>query len=235
MIERINDATAGLPADAGEGEAVGGAAAPAYACPREFRKSGRLTDEQRALVEANLGLVWEVAHTRFRGWLTPEERADYGLAGLVDAAMDFDAAKGCQFSTYAWMKIVRKIQRARFGGYDLLIGTPVRKGGRDEIRVFQEGGYRPTLASLPGGSGPSAVDVERFWAAIREAIESAPRTAPRDAEMFELRHRYGWPVHRLAERYGVDRHTVAYAMRRHMARLARLNPKGLHDSIVEIV
>lgn len=74
-----------------------------------------LTDDERAMVEANLGLVgFVVARTigRTSGDLAEELFQD-GVVGLMRAAQLFDPARGFRFSTYAMFWIRQGIGRGR--------------------------------------------------------------------------------------------------------------------------
>jgi RNA polymerase sigma factor (sigma-70 family) len=76
----------------------------------------RLNDEQRALVEANMGLVGQVIKDKVRnvsgiGVYTYDDLFQIGCEGLCKAAATYIAGKG-KFSTYAYMLIRNEIFNA---------------------------------------------------------------------------------------------------------------------------
>lgn len=88
-----------------------------------------LTDDERAMVEANTGLVAFVLRRR----RTPTDRWDdawqNGMLGLLRAAQMFEPAKGFRFSTYALTWIQACVQR----GAEVEAGANARRAGKDGI------------------------------------------------------------------------------------------------------
>lgn len=70
----------------------------------------RLTDEQRKLVERNLGLVRAIVkkirnRTYIKSQVSNEELYQHGCLGLCMASSKWQEGKGSKFSTFAWTYI----------------------------------------------------------------------------------------------------------------------------------
>lgn len=98
-----------------------------------------LDDEQRRLVEANVGLV-RFAVGRFRHRADDDDAYQSGTFGLMRAAQTFDPAKGFAFSTYAMGWIRRAI------------------GNGDRIELGRN--YRKALDTGTAFDAPSSTDAE---------------------------------------------------------------------------
>ena len=66
----------------------------------------RLTEEEKAIVEANVGLVYKIAREMPQRRLTSDDRVQVGMFGLMRAVQKYVPGKGVLFSTYAssWIK-----------------------------------------------------------------------------------------------------------------------------------
>lgn len=71
-------------------------------------------DARNALVEANLGLVYDMARHFWTKDVVTERRdlEQCGVLGLMEAAERFDPERGVRFSTYAWQWIRQAMSRA---------------------------------------------------------------------------------------------------------------------------
>lgn len=97
-----------------------------------------LTDEQKQLVEQNLGLVHACAN-RFRG--RGEEYEDLfqaGSVGLIKAALGFNSELGFKFSTYAVPAILGEIKRIFRDGGDVKIGRASKEKALTLLKIKDE-------------------------------------------------------------------------------------------------
>lgn len=123
--------------------------------PRPRRKSKLprppLTDEQRARVEANLGLVWHMVKRYSRLPMlgtSADDMAQAGFLALCRAARSFNPDVGICFSTYATTSIRHAvIDEVRF--HSSLIHVPAHAAGTraGETRDEAYTRLRPTLFS----------------------------------------------------------------------------------------
>lgn len=70
--------------------------------------SGAAAGDRQRLIVSCQGLVRSIAwkvHQRLPPHVDLEELVSFGQVGLAEAARDFDAGRGGQFSTYAWYRI----------------------------------------------------------------------------------------------------------------------------------
>lgn len=71
----------------------------------------RLTDAQRALVEDNMGLVYQAVSDLFKGLYEYEDLVQVGSIGLCQAALGYRPDLGVEFSTFASVCIRKQILR----------------------------------------------------------------------------------------------------------------------------
>lgn len=115
----------------------------------------RLTTEERAAVDANLGLVGFVLSGMIRGtpsgrWVDDEYEDAWqdGVLGLMRATQKFDPALGYRFSTYATIWIRQTIQRGRMTARGLNYRA-ARRDGRDfELPLPLHGDGQPDAPTL---------------------------------------------------------------------------------------
>ena len=69
-----------------------------------------LTDEQKKLVEENMGLAYYCAHQMKIVPLDLEERISAAMFGLTKAAASYDPQAGARFATYAVRVIQNEIR-----------------------------------------------------------------------------------------------------------------------------
>lgn len=78
---------------------------------REKNYGAKLTEEQRTMVENNLGLVYKVAR-KYNSYLLEEaDIVQFGVLGLIHAVLNYSEDKG-KFSNYAGLCIDGKIKSA---------------------------------------------------------------------------------------------------------------------------
>lgn len=166
-----------------------------------------LTDEQRARVEDNLGLVgWVLGRRR-----TPDDEWDDafqdGVFGLIRAAQMFDSAKGFRFSTYAYLWIVRAVGRGRAELLGVSYRTAREQGrewehpsGLDAVLVDRAPGVeRRAVASVLLEQAQALADtwdLDRLDRAIVDELLATGATRPRGADV------------RVAKRCGVSTEAV---------------------------
>ena len=71
----------------------------------------QLTDEQRTMVEENIGLVYKAVKDLFKGVYEYEDLIQVGSVGLCLAAICYQPEMGIEFSTYASTCIRKQILR----------------------------------------------------------------------------------------------------------------------------
>jgi len=111
-----------------------------------------LTDEQKKLVEENLGLVHACAN-RFRGRGTEyDDLFQAGSVGLIKAAMGFNDELGFKFSTYAVPAILGEIKRIFRDGGDVKIGRASKEKAMLLLKIKDELGNalgrEPTIGEI---------------------------------------------------------------------------------------
>lgn len=121
-----------------------------------------LTTEQRAIVEANLGLVHKFAqscHPQGRGSLTLDDLIAEGVFGLIHAARNFDPSRGCKFSTPAVWWIRQAMQRAVLGKAHMIripayqrgkVSVPVSQADDDWAKVIKDESAGPEDEAIAG-------------------------------------------------------------------------------------
>ncbi|MBI3864225.1 MAG: sigma-70 family RNA polymerase sigma factor [Planctomycetia bacterium] len=157
-----------------------------------------------ALVESCQGLVRSLAvqvGRKFHGRFELDDLIAYGQVGLAQAAKDFQADRGTQFSTYAYYRIRgaiydgiarmnwggRPTQEARFQQHagDVLeqnAEEPTAGAGQDDARWFTGITSRLAVVYLASGAGgESAIEA-------RAAETAAPSAAMQNRELYEKLH-----------------------------------------------
>lgn len=118
------------------------------------------------MLEENAGLIWSIVRRYYGRGVDPEDLYQLGCMGFLKAVRGFDAAYGCQFSTYAVPKIAGEIRRflRDDGPVKVSRGLKERAGSirmaRD--RLQSDLGREPTLSELSEETG---LDPEEIAAA----------------------------------------------------------------------
>lgn len=137
----------------------------------EAAKAGD-NDACSRLIEENAGLVWSIVRRYYGRGVDPDDLYQLGCLGLLKAVRGFDAAFGCQFSTYAVPKIAGEIRRflRDDGPVKVSRGIKERAGtiriARERLRISL--GRDPTLSELSFETGLEAEEI----AAAETATES---------------------------------------------------------------
>lgn len=166
-----------------------------------------LNDEERRLVETNVGLVYHVATSLAREgklvYCTLDEAVSEGMLGLVKAAVLFDPLRGTRFSTLAVnsirMHIINMQQRER-------TQVKYRSVSLDED-AKQGGGSGEANDAEWKDAIPAADDVEVEavdW--LREAVNNLLNE--RAARML-LENTSGRTINDIAEEYGITKQRVS--------------------------
>jgi RNA polymerase sigma factor for flagellar operon FliA len=145
-------------------------------------RSEPLTEDQKALVVANVKYAEILAMRRRTFWTSLEDRTQDAYLGLIDAARSFDPEKGCTFKTHAGRRIIGAMidaEREAGVGPVVKISRRARENGEAEIKVVQiqamdvpdQRGNRTLFASdlvFVDDSPPVSDDIDR-----RDAIDRA--------------------------------------------------------------
>jgi RNA polymerase sigma factor (sigma-70 family) len=164
-----------------------------------------LTESERALVAANVGLVWSRSIYFARRWgiSDSEELAGEGWIGLMRAARGFNPALGFQFSTYAVRAIDRAILQANRAR-----NTPRRGGGRVREDFTRAVRWRPDPRKLDGQSADAAY----LWTMGPRLLEARSWT------VLMLRMQ-DWTLEGIGQAIGVTRERVRQIQNRALAEL----------------
>lgn len=115
------------------------------------------------LVEENAGLVWSIVKRYYGRGVDPDDLYQLGCLGLLKAVRGFDAAFGCQFSTYAVPKIAGEIRRFLRDDGPVKVSRGLKERGgtirvaRDRLRAAL--GREPTLSELSQETGLEIEDI----------------------------------------------------------------------------
>jgi RNA polymerase sigma factor (sigma-70 family) len=180
-----------------------------------------LTDAERDVVEANRGLVYDVAIMMARGGDADEDDVQAGMLGLIRAVQDFDPSLGYTLGTYSRDWIINKIRRHRHD--DRLIHTPRYLDGRDDHKCQ---GYVERAVRAGRFSGPEEGVPDEPWtldaepddgidAALRDAVAGLPERERRVVE----RRVAGETLKAIGESMGLTRERIRQIEREAHARL----------------
>lgn len=135
-----------------------------------------------AMVEHNMGLVFEMRKKHTGQGVEDEDLVHYGVLGLMHAACKFDPDRGCKFSTYAYHWIRQPMSRA-IADYGSAIRIPVHLHEEMHKVAAAEAKLRMTGRS----ANSAAVALATGLAVTRvEEIRSVSRvTTSLDRELFE--------------------------------------------------
>ncbi|MBQ7638719.1 MAG: sigma-70 family RNA polymerase sigma factor [Clostridia bacterium] len=133
-----------------------------------------LTEEQKKLVEENLGLVHACAN-RFRGrGAEYDDLFQAGSVGLVKAAGGFKEELGFKFSTYAVPAILGEIKRIFRDGGDVKIGRTSKEKALALMKIKEElaneTGREPGVGEIAKKAGLDVCEAASLLSACIPAV-----------------------------------------------------------------
>jgi len=153
----------------------------------------RLTDEQRAMVEANVGLVYGFVLRRYgREHPKHDDLVQAGVFGLMRAAQKYDPAKA-KFSTYANYWIRQATQR--YINEDTLIRVPshaaedARRGRGKHLKQIETAHGATRFDATNDAFHPAVVDDAARAVEAADERETAARRLRRALPRLPERHR----------------------------------------------
>lgn len=164
--------------------------------------------ERERLIVSCQGLVRSIAwkiHQGLPAHVDLEDLVSYGQVGLAEAARDFDAGRGGQFTTYAWYRvrgaILDGLSRMRWftigdfeaGRYQRMAHEALADAGAADGDLHAEADriIAQQGAWLKGASGALAVACLGSWAAARGDDDVADRAGERPDEIAMRREMAG--------------------------------------------
>lgn len=195
-----------------------------------------LTDDQRAMVEANTGLIAFVLNRRRTPVSEWDDAFQDGVFGLMRAAQKFDPDRGFQFSTYAVTWIRQAVQKGRgvaeganYRSAADWYGTEYRPPVSIDAEITTKGAVdSQTLGSYLRDDGPEpdelAVDVlylEQVEAEARRLCRDRVDSAILDALLSGLPVSEARRDQLVAEALGMTAMGVRYRRRKFQDRLRR--------------
>lgn len=144
-----------------------------------------LTDDQRTMVEQNLGLVGFVIRMYYPTHQGDDDAFQAGVLGLMRASVGYDIDRGCKFSTYACDWIRQAIGKG-MGDFDGINARRARAKGQtyeppmslNRSWVAGDGGASldRLLADVDVGADPAEIGtlralLESWAAALRECAD----------------------------------------------------------------
>ena len=122
---------------------------------------GHDVEMRNRVVQANLGLVHQVARRYVNRGLTMEDLVGEGNLGLIRAAQAYDPSQGTRFSTYAYYWIREAIQSALASSVGTIrlpmnISRLLGRWRRTEKALCQLNGHPPTFEEVA-----AAMDLDR--------------------------------------------------------------------------
>lgn len=184
-----------------------------------------LTDEQRKMVEDNLGLAYAIARDMTQCKLDINDRRQAGVTGLIRAVQKYDPASGAKLSTYSRKWIISYIRQAEESQKDIRVPTRYLFDYKDarSVRLKEDFGALAESARKVSSLDEKAYDAIRFSqdqseqmiakeraAAVREAVEEAIASLEGDGRtMVELRLFDDESYKRIGERFGMSANSAA--------------------------
>lgn len=157
--------------------------------PKALDKTNKLNDEQRRMVEKNIGLAYDFSYkmlkvTRFARMSFDDILAS-AFYGLVTASRCYNKDKGIAFSTYVWTSMFNNLRRDSLAQHRT-IWIPFSKGGASVVckEAIKRIKYKPILTDRrkhtpteiidTRETGPSEVDFRDEWGKVEKALNSLP-------------------------------------------------------------
>lgn len=148
------------------------------------------TEERNQLIMENLGLIGHVMNksgARRRNHDLQDDLFQEGVFGLSDALRDFNPDAGTQFSTYAYWKILNRLQRA-----ELKLRTPCCSLDEDQAGTLLADDY----------VAPISVSWDELYHVMQSHLSS------RELIILTRLYRDNWLLRQVAEEVGVTKERV---------------------------
>ena len=194
------------------------------------KKTAQLNDQQRALVEKNLGLIgYTIRKYGLRNPALTGEIWQIGALGLMRAALDFDSERA-SFPAFAIRCIASEIRMERrkrlaikrgHGCQTLSLEEPLEMDGEE----FRTATLRETLRSAE----PSVEDTVLQALATRELMNVFQRMGRREAIIARGYFLEEKPQRLLAREVGLSQSTVSREVKRSLEQLRAAFPEGGDD------
>lgn len=191
------------------------------------RKTARLTDSQRALVEGNLGLIgYTIRKYGLKNAVLGDEIWQIGALGLMRAVQEFDAERA-SFPAFAIRCIASEIRMERrkrlavkrgHGCQTVSLEEPLGMAGER----FRMATLRETLVSL----APSVEDTVLQALAVREILNVFERMDRREAIIARGYFLEEKTQRALAREVGLSQSAVSREVKRSLERLRAAFPEG---------
>lgn len=194
------------------------------------KKTAQLTDQQRALVEKNLGLIgYTIRKFGLKNAALGDEIWQIGALGLMRAALEFDSERA-SFPAFAIRCIASEIRMERrkrlavkrgHGCQTLSLEEPLEMAG-DRFRMAT---LRETLFSL----APSVEDTVLQSLAVQEIMNVFERMGRREALIARGYFLEEKTQRVLAREVGLSQSAVSREVKRSLERLRAAFPEGGDD------
>ena len=191
------------------------------------RKTARLTDSQRILVERNLGLIgYTIRKYGLKNAALGDEIWQIGALGLMRAAQEFDAERA-SFPAFAIRCIASEIRMERrkrlavkrgHGCQTVSLEEPLEMAGER----FRMATLRETLVSL----APSVEDTVLQALAVREILNVFERMDRREAIIARGYFLEEKTQRALAREVGLSQSAISREVKRSLERLRAAFPEG---------
>lgn len=193
----------------------------------------RLTEEEKAIVEANMGLVRIAINKTQNLRLHVDDRFQVGVLGLMNAVQNFNPEKNFQFPTYATKSIVRWMCDA--DKQSQCISTPWGVKALDSPRVVSlnertMGGAFAVVDQDEEAEEPVSVTQCRRYAAW--LLDQLPTP-----QLVAVQHRFwaNMTMEQIGQTIGVEKSAISKRVRKALRKLAAIAQKHPPKStIVEL-
>lgn len=160
----------------------------------------QLTDEQRTMVEENMGLVYQAVRDLFKGVYEYEDLVQVGSLGLCLAAIGYRQDFGVSFATFASTCIRKQILRHNQIWSKKKRNLSMESYSLDEMLRSATDTFGVTHKDLLVSS--QNVEDEALADALMDAVMSLPNKRQREVL---LRHMSGYTLNDIGHEMGVTR------------------------------
>lgn len=160
-----------------------------------------MTEDQKRLVEDNMGLVYQNVADVYKGLYEYEDLLQIGFVGLCQAAIGYKPETGINFSTYASVSIRKQIWRHhQIWVYRKKRDLTKEACSLDEYICGGTEQYNATHADLL--AAPENVEDQAIASSLMDVVRSIPNPRRRDAL---LAHMGGMTLSEIGDSFGVTR------------------------------